>query len=38
MEPCGIGEERMVVAKRVAVFVEEKGYVGEVERRAVQDF
>ena len=37
-EPCGTVEERIEVAKRVAVFVEEKEYRGEVERGAVQEF
>ena len=37
VEPCGTGEERMEVAKRVAVFLEEKEYGGEVERGNVQD-
>ena len=36
-EPCGTVEERIEVAKRVAVFVEEKEYGGEVERGNVQD-
>ena len=38
VKPCGTGEECMEVAKRVAVFVEEREYRGEVERGAVQDF